>query len=211
MRLKIIKCGGVNCYLLSDGGSSVLIDTATFKYREKLYEICKRENVRLVVLTHGHPDHTGNAAFLAKELNIPSAIGEGDEELVFGRPGEIKRGLMGKLSGLISGAGAETVIQPVFLPAYILSEGDSLKDFGINADIIALPGHTKGSIGIKAGSRLFIGDALVNIFKPALSGICENRADAQKSAERIRLLGCDKIYFGHGKPVEGWELENMKF
>ena len=65
MRLKIIKCGGVNCYLLSDGGSSVLIDTATFKYREKLYEICKRENVRLVVLTHGHPDHTGNAAFLA--------------------------------------------------------------------------------------------------------------------------------------------------
>ena len=52
MRLKIIKCGGVNCYLLSDGGSSVLIDTATFKYREKLYEICKRENVRLVVLTH---------------------------------------------------------------------------------------------------------------------------------------------------------------
>ena len=28
MRLKIIKCGGVNCYLLSDGGSSVLIDTA---------------------------------------------------------------------------------------------------------------------------------------------------------------------------------------
>ena len=181
MRLKIIKCGGVNCYLLSDGGSSVLIDTATFKYREKLYEICKRENVRLVVLTHGHPDHTGNAAFLAKELNIPSAIGEGDEELVFGRPGEIKRGLMGKLSGLISGAGAETVIQPVFLPAYILSEGDSLKDFGINADIIALPGHTKGSIGIKAGSRLFIGDALVNIFKPALSGICENRADAQKA------------------------------
>ena len=71
MRLKIIKCGGVNCYLLSDGGSSVLIDTATFKYREKLYEICKGENVRLVVLTHGHPDHTGNAAFLAKELNIP--------------------------------------------------------------------------------------------------------------------------------------------
>ena len=36
MRLKIIKCGGVNCYLLSDGGSSVLIDTATFKYREEV-------------------------------------------------------------------------------------------------------------------------------------------------------------------------------
>ena len=36
MRLKIIKCGGVNCYLLSDGGSSVLIDTATFKVQGKI-------------------------------------------------------------------------------------------------------------------------------------------------------------------------------
>ena len=211
MRLKIIKCGGVNCYLLSDGGSSVLIDTATFKYREKLYEVCKRENVRLVVLTHGHPDHTGNAAFLAKELNIPSAIGEGDEELVFGRPGEIKRGLMGKLSGLISGAGAETVIQPVFLPAYILSEGDSLKDFGINADIIAPARTYEGLHRHKGRLKALHRRRPCKQFKPALSGICENRADAQKSAERIRSLGCDKIYFGHGKPVEGWELENIKF
>ena len=35
-----------------------------------------------------------------------------------------------------------------FKPDIFLKDGDSLSGYGVNASIIALPGHTDGSIGI---------------------------------------------------------------
>lgn len=204
VRLKIIKCGGVNCYLLSENGNSILIDTATYKYRDKVFNICKNNNVRLIVLPHGHPDHIQNAAFLSEELNIPVAIGEGDEELIFDRNAEHMKteGLIGKAIMFFSNADPKMNVVPLFIPTYLLKEGDSLKDFGVNAEIISLPGHTTGSIGIVCGPSVFVGDALMNIFAPSLPVIYEDMDQAVKSAVKIKNLGKKKIFFGHGTPVE---------
>ena len=51
-----------------------------------------------------------------------------------------------------------------FHPARFVKHLDDLHDLGINAKIIGLPGHTKGSIGVLVDdSELIVGDALVNI------------------------------------------------
>jgi len=42
-----------------------------------------------------------------------------------------------------------------FKPDIFLKDGDSLSGYGVNASIIALPGHTDGSIGIDCLFRPF--------------------------------------------------------
>lgn len=211
-RLKTIKCGGVNCYVLSGDGGSVLIDTATYKYRDKVLDACVKYNVRLIVLTHGHPDHIQNAAFLAEELDIPVAMGEGDEELIFDRNFEKMKpdGLIGRALMAFSSADPKMTAVPLFIPTYLLKDGDSLEKFGVKARIISLPGHTSGSIGIEAGPCLLVGDALMNIFAPSLPKIYEDRETAVKSALKIMSLGRKKIFFGHGVSVESADLEDMQ-
>ena len=44
----------VNCYLLKGKDGAVLVDTGETGYEEKILEACAGENVRLIMLTHGH-------------------------------------------------------------------------------------------------------------------------------------------------------------
>jgi len=60
-----IQCGNGNCFLVSNDSSSILVDTARHKYRDKILTACKGENVKLIILTHGHVDHVENAAYLS--------------------------------------------------------------------------------------------------------------------------------------------------
>lgn len=66
VRIERIKCGNGNCYIISNEGGAILIDTSLEKYREKVLNACKPHRMRLLVLTHGHIDHAQNAAFLSK-------------------------------------------------------------------------------------------------------------------------------------------------
>lgn len=204
IKIKRIKCGFVNCYILSENGRAVLIDTGTAKYREKILSVCERNNVELIVLTHGHIDHIQNSAYLAAELNIPVAIGEGDEELIFDHTLQpLKSGsLFGKAMEAVSNWSMENLLCPMFIPSLLLKEGDTLEEFGVTAKIISLPGHTDGSIGIDVlGRYLFVGDAMMNFFCPKHPAIYTNREKASVSVEKIKGLGDRKIYFGHGNPM----------
>ena len=88
-----------------------------------------------------------------------------------------------------------------FTPSIFLKEGDSLEAYGIPARIIGLPGHTKGSIGIDIMEKeLIVGDALMNMFYPTVSMLCNDRKIMMQSTDKISGLGEREIYFGHGKP-----------
>ena len=91
---------------------------------------------------------------------------------------------------------------PEFKPNVLLHNDDSLSDYGIDAHIISLPGHTDGSIGIDVDNKhLIVGDALMNMFFPTVSMLYHNRDNMLESARKISSLGNRMIYFGHGKPV----------
>lgn len=204
IKIKRIKCGFVNCYILSENGRAVLIDTGTAKFREKILSLCERNNVELIVLTHGHIDHIQNSAYLAAELNIPIAVGEGDEELIFDHTLQPLKssGLFGKAMETVSNWSMENLLCPMFIPSLLLKEGDTLNEFGVNAKIISLPGHTDGSIGIDIAERyLFIGDAMMNFACPKAPAVYTNKDKASISIEKIKSLGDRKIFFGHGKPM----------
>jgi len=76
--IKTINLGGVNCFLVKTGDGHVLIDTGLPTKRtdiEKELESagCKPGNLKLIVLTHGDFDHTGNVAYLRKKFGTKIA------------------------------------------------------------------------------------------------------------------------------------------
>jgi hydroxyacylglutathione hydrolase len=53
---------------------------------------------------------------------------------------------------------------------------------------------------LTTGGNLFCGDLLTNRGEPALNDIIDDLAAAQASVERLKSLGIQTIYPGHGEP-----------
>lgn len=199
-----IAGGNVNCYIVADKDKAILIDTGRKKYREKILEKCKEFHVSLILLTHGHMDHCQNAAYLARTLQIPIAMSEKDMNLI---PDNRKQSLsaktfLGKIVLSVSLSSFEKDSLENFEPTIYLKKGDNLSGYGIDAEIVELPGHTKGSIGVNIEGGLFVGDALMNMFYPTVSMLYADEQKMLESAEYISELGEKTIYFGHGKPKQ---------
>lgn len=155
----------------------------------------------LIVLTHGHMDHCQNAAYLANALHIPIAMNKKDMNLI---PDNRKQSLLaktilGKIVLSVSLNSFEKDSLEVFEPTIYLKNGDDLSDYGVDAKVVELPGHTKGSIGIEVENNLFVGDALMNMFYPTVSMLYVDEQEMLSSAKYISELGDKTIYFGHGK------------
>ena len=199
-----IKCGNVNCYILKNGSSAILVDTGKKEHFQQVLEACRAFRVKLIVLTHAHFDHAENAAQLSSTLGIPIGMHERDCDLL---PSNFSQALsastfFGKivLSASLKEFAVHTV--PKFKPDVLLREGDSLSGYGIDAQVLALPGHTNGSIGLDVEHQhLLVGDALMNMFYPTVSMLYHDRDAMLESAGKISSTGSRTIYFGHGKPV----------
>lgn len=199
-----IQCGNGNCYLICEGNSAVLVDTARPKYRDKILQACRRKDVKLIVLTHGHVDHIQNAAYIASELHVPIAMHRADYELTRNNMLEplTAHGFFGRLILALSITSFKLDKIEPFEPALFLSEGDSLENYGVQAAVIELPGHTKGSIGLRVGEAdIIVGDALMNMFGPSKSRLYGNKENVEKSAQKIGKFKNVTIHFGHGEPA----------
>lgn len=198
-----IKCGNGNCYIIEEKGKAVLIDTARPKYRERILSACRKADIQLIVLTHGHMDHCQNAAFLAQQLNAPIAMCESDAELIKDNMLQslAAKTMLGKLVLLISEKSFHDDVIPLFTPDIFLKDGETLSVYGVSAKVIELPGHTNGSIGMDLGEKgIIVGDALMNMFYPTVSMLYHDYDEMMASADKISRLGGRLVYFGHGKP-----------
>lgn len=197
-----ISAGNVNCYIVVGKDKAILIDTGRRKYRKKILEKCKEFHVNLIVLTHGHMDHCQNAAYLANALKIPVAMSKKDTNMI---PDNRKqkmsaKTLLGKIVLLVSLSSFEKDTLDVFEPMVYLQDGDNLNEYGVDAKVVELPGHTEGSIGLEIeGDKLFVGDALMNMFYPTISMLYTDKEKMLESEKRIGEMGSKTIYFGHGK------------
>lgn len=137
----------------------------------KVIESCKLYNVKLIVLTHAHFNHAENAAQISDVLGIPIGMNENDCNLIQSNANQSlsAANILGKI--VLSASLKEFSVRsmPEFKPNVLLHSDDSLSDYGIDAHIISLPGHTDGSIGIDVENKhLIVGDALMNMFYPTV-------------------------------------------
>jgi len=82
-----------------------------------------------------------------------------------------------------------------------IEDGYTFSEYGFDATVFTIPGHSKGSIGIlTASGNLFCGDLFNNINKPVLNSIMDDPEAANASVEKLRNLVVNTVYPGHGKP-----------
>ena len=199
-----IKCGNGNCYIIENGTNGVLVDTGKREFAERVIEQCRAYNVKLLILTHAHFDHAENAAQISDALGVPIGMNEQDCDII---PSNTEQPMsaesfFGKIVLSASMKDFSKRAIPPFKPDILLRDKDSLLDYGIDAQIIALPGHTRGSIGVDVdGKHLIVGDALMNMFYPTVSMLYNDKEKMLESARKISDLGDRTIFFGHGKPV----------
>ena len=186
-----IVCGPVNAYLVHGNNASILIDTGTAKYKEKVWEACKNNNVKLIILTHGHFDHCQNAAYLAHKLNCLVGIARDDIDLVKNNQKRkvFGKGIWGKTYAYLSNRNIKKNEIHEIVPDVILENEMPLQVFGIDGKIIGLPGHTKGSIGVMlATGELLVGDAMQNIISPSTTWCFEDYEQSRESTKWNGIL-----------------------
>ncbi|MEN6434678.1 MAG: MBL fold metallo-hydrolase [Anaerolineaceae bacterium] len=204
------RMGLVNCYLIPAATGYVLIDTGSSTARKELLEQlhkngCDKDNVNLVILTHGDFDHTGNATYLRSAFGSKLAMHQLDSGMVERGDMFVNRKqpnfLIKSLIPFFTGFGkAER-----FSPDIFLNDGFDLAPYGLDARILSLPGHSAGSIGIlsKEG-ELFCGDLFENVKEPGLNSIMDDPKTAAISMARLEKLNIRQVFPGHGQPFS-WD------
>lgn len=187
-------------YLWQDGDELTLIDSGTADCAAEI-EAAMDGVLRRIVLTHWHEDHTGAAAELAGR--------HGAEVIAHRLESPVIRG---------EAPGAPPVLEPFEAPIKAslpplppapprhvdreVEDGDELA-FGGGAVVVAVPGHTDGSIALHLpGPKvLFTGDAVANVGRTMLGVFNTDRARAVESLHRLAKLDADTAVFGHGDPI----------
>lgn len=144
MKVSVMQVGpiGTNCYLLQDEESGLLavIDPGD-DWERILHQVKKAGGeVKYILLTHGHYDHTTGVPDLAKALpGVQVYIHQEDA----------------------NGAGSQ--LFPLASQVQDLNyydEGDTLTLGSLTIEVLHTPGHSKGSVTLKVGDVLFTGDTL---------------------------------------------------
>ncbi len=194
-----LPASGAHAYLLRGGPTSILVDTGTEKLAEQTLAACHHMGVKLILLTHGHFDHCQNAAYFAEELHCPVAISREDAPLLAGEKRGVKgEGAWGTLFAWASNRSIRSHAIPPVTPTVFLEDGMPLSPYGIEGKVVALPGHTAGSMGVFLDSReLLAGDAMSGLLSPGPAWCWEDKAAMAGSLEKIRTLRAKRIYTGH--------------
>ena len=205
--IKTIILGGFNgnCYLLKTDKGFVLIDTGRKSKRstlekELVNEYCKPGNLDLIILTHGDFDHTGNCAYLREKYDTKIAMHQYDVGMV-----EYGDMFWNRQTGNIIIKKLVNLFFKIrkFKPDFHLDENSDLSKYGINAKVLYLPGHSKGSIGILTTDKnLFCGDLFTNQKKPKPNSLVDNLNEFNKSIDKVKSLDINTVYPGHGQPFQ---------
>ena len=139
MKVSMMQVGpiGTNCYILEDGKKAAVIDPG-----DEADRILAQLDVQVeyILLTHGHYDHTTAVPELHKALPeakiyIHQADANGAGSRLFP--------LAGQVDDLL-----------------LYDEGDTLPLGTLTIEVLHTPGHSPGSVTLKAGDVLFTGDTL---------------------------------------------------
>lgn len=208
-KIRIIqkRIGHSNATLIANGKSSILVDTGVkgnFNQIRILFKQArlKPSDLKLIILTHTHSDHTGNLNVLKKWTGAKVLVHKNEFENLKNGFTPIPAGT-GSYSGFVSRIGQSIVpkfASPRPFTADIVNEYKfDLNEFEFGATIIYTPGHTMGSQSVIWGKTIIAGDTFVNIRNEIIFPPFANEPKVLlQTWQKIFDRGVEEIYPGHG-------------
>lgn len=192
----------VRVHLLVDGEGIVLVDSGFFWDHRRVQRAVaslgrKPSDVKAILLTHGHFDHTMNAAALQSWSGAKVYAPAGDELHVAGR--YPYRGIARVCGWLESMGRAFTRYRPPRVDEW-LKDGDELP-YWEGLRVVSLPGHTVGHVGFHSKTKriLFVGDVFAASWRIALPPpiFNTNSAQVKESFRRVAAVDVDLLVPAH--------------
>ncbi len=181
-----------NAYLVD---SSILVDVGMDAVSIILQLGKYTRQLKTIILTHCHYDHSGGAGEVAKAFGAKIAIHEEDA------------GLLGNANASAASLFGEKM--PSIVPDILLKGGEIFGGF----EVIHTPGHTPGGICLynPASRSLFSGDT---VFQDGSFGRTDlyggNTQKLIESIKKLSTLDVNIMYPGHGDIVDSEAGEQIK-
>lgn len=200
-RIERLRVGpiGENVYAVQSGDIGFLVDPGDEAEAILTFLIEKEINISLIVLTHGHLDHTAAIPDLlaAWKGNLPGiAIHPLDARYIGGKGEETNKELFDAI-------GASSFFRSYWKripePTLFLNDGDSLPGTGFR--VLHTPGHSAGSICLhdKESAILVSGDTLFRDGVGRADGPDSDPRTLELSLERLSSLDpATTVFPGHG-------------
>lgn len=170
MKISVAQVGPIqtNCYLLLDEETNRLAVIDPGEEAGRLWKLVQQTGaeLELILLTHGHYDHTTAVPELHNlcpqaKVYIHREDANGAGSRLFPLAGQVK-------------------------DLNFYSEGDRLSLGGLELQVLHTPGHSPGSVTLRVGDVLFTGDTL---FAGSCGRIDLNGGDGRAMAASLKRLG----------------------
>ena len=206
-------------YVLTSEAGLTLIDGGTPGEADKIVRQIKEgghalSDVRTIVMTHAHSDHTGSLAELARRSGA-QVLAHRDEADYLERTASLPYRTF--VQRLLFGLSERVVFR--FEPCRVdrpLQDGDVVETLG-GLRVIHVPGHTPGSIALYQPERqiLFCGDVFFHDNpKKGLQVspwvVSVDVAQARESARKLAALPVESLCVSHGELILEGAQEKMQ-
>ena len=189
----------INCYLISTEKAAIVIDPGFYSSEVEEFLKDNDSKKKLILLTHCHFDHIGDADRLRSATNTKIAIGEFDNN-----------SLSDPNRNLCNLFGIE--LSP-FCADITFNDGDAFSVGDIEIKVIHTPGHTLGGVCYLIDDILFSGDTLFSGSIGRTDFPDGDFATLKNSVNKLYKLPEDtKVYSGHGEATTiGYEKKYNPF
>jgi glyoxylase-like metal-dependent hydrolase (beta-lactamase superfamily II) len=206
-----VSLGFVNAFLLEMEGGLVLIDTGVPGSAQKIMEAVRAlgrapGDVRQILVTHCHSDHSGSVAELKRLTSAPATMHADDAAMV--RAGNAMRPVK-PAPGLVNGIVGRMIrrLTPKRIgPAEIEHEAQDGEVLPIAGGLQAVhaPGHCAGQLVFlwpQHGGVLIAADAAANVLRLGFAPVYEDLEEGKQSLAKLAALEFEVACFGHGRPI----------
>ena len=212
-----ISCGLGVAFLIETPHGLYLIDSGSPGHQDRILakmNALGRRDLKLIWITHAHYDHYGSAAALRVLTGALIGVHPADTDyMIAGRSptGSTRSyGFIYPIAQQVVGS-----IRPLLatLPDFVLDDGETLEQYGLNASVLFTPGHTPGhTCLLLEGGIAFAGDLISRS-----SGIKQQYLLATdwnqlpRSVAKLKAAQPEWIYTGHSRyHISGEELQGIK-